>query len=44
MGGWGGLVELVLVFGLVLGFGFVQLRSVRRDSARAKREDEKRAK
>ena len=31
MGGYGGLIELVLVFALVLGWGVYELRSVRRD-------------
>ena len=31
MGGCGGLIELVLVFALVLGWGLYELRSVRRD-------------
>jgi hypothetical protein len=30
-----GLIELVLVFGLLLGFGFWQLHAVRRDQRRA---------
>lgn len=30
-----GLIELVLVFGLLLGFGFWQLYIVRRDQRRA---------
>ena len=36
MGGYGGLVELALVFALVLGWGIYELRSVRRDSKKAK--------
>ena len=35
MNGMGGLFELVIVFALVLGWGFVELRSVRRDKKRA---------
>jgi hypothetical protein len=30
-----GLIELILVFGLLLGFGFWQLYAVRRDQRRA---------
>lgn len=31
----GGLFELVIVFACVLGWGFVELRSVRRDTKKA---------
>jgi hypothetical protein len=37
-----GLIELVLVFGLLLGFGFWQLYSVRRDQRRADEEARRR--
>jgi hypothetical protein len=37
-----GLIELVLVFGLLLGFGFWQLASVRRDQRRADEEARRR--
>lgn len=30
MGGWYGITELLLVFGLVLGWGLWELRSMRR--------------
>jgi len=33
-----GLIELVLVFGLLLGFGFWQLHATRRDQRRADEE------
>jgi ABC-type polysaccharide transport system permease subunit len=36
------LIEMILVIGAVLGIGFWQLYSVRRDIRRAKEEDEKR--
>ncbi len=35
MNGMGGLIELVLVFSFVLAFGFIELRSVRRDKKKA---------
>jgi hypothetical protein len=31
----GGLFELVLVFAIVLAFGFIELRSLRRDKKKA---------
>jgi len=31
--GWLGAVELLLMFGLALGFGYLQLRSVRKPDA-----------
>jgi hypothetical protein len=37
-----GLIELVLVFGLLLGFGVWQLYSVRRDQRRADEEASRR--
>lgn len=37
-----GLIELVLVFGLLLGFGAWQLYSVRRDQRRADEEARRR--
>ena len=41
----GGLFELVMVFAIVLGFGFIELRSLRRDKKtaeeQAKKADEK---
>jgi hypothetical protein len=45
MNGMGGLIELVLVFGFVLAFGFIELRSIRRDrkksEEKARKADEK---
>lgn len=35
----GGLFELVIVFAILLAWGFVELRSVRRDRAKAERRD-----
>ena len=40
MQGYGGLFELIIVFACVLGFGFVELRSIKRDTAKAKAADE----
>ncbi len=37
-----GLIELILVFGLLLGFGVWQLYSVRRDQRRADEEARRR--
>jgi hypothetical protein len=37
-----GLIELALVFGLLLGFGFWQLYAVRRDQRRADEEARRR--
>jgi hypothetical protein len=37
-----GLIELLLVFGLLLGFGFWQLHAVRRDQRRADQEARRR--
>ena len=38
-----GLIELILVFGLLLGFGFWQLYATRRDQRRADEEAKRRA-
>lgn len=35
MNGWGGLIELVLVFAFVLGWGVLELRGVRLDKRKA---------
>lgn len=35
-----GLIELILVFGAVLGFGFWELYSLRRDKKRPRRRDD----
>ena len=35
MSGYGGLVELVIVFVFVLGWGLYELRSLKRDNAKA---------
>ncbi len=37
-----GLIELILVFGLLLGFGVWQLYAVRRDQRRADEEGQRR--
>jgi hypothetical protein len=37
------LIELILVFGLVLGFGFWQLWSLRRERQRDRKADDDRA-
>ena len=39
MSGYYGLIELVLVFGLVLGWGLYELRSVRRATREAAHKD-----
>ena len=41
MDGWGGLIELVLVFGLVLGFAVYELMSLRRYRKRKAAEADK---
>lgn len=39
MGGKGGLIELVLVFALVFGWGVFELRRTRRDGKKAEKDD-----
>ena len=38
MGGTGGLIELVLIFALVFGWGVFELRRTRRDGKKAEAE------
>ena len=40
MSGWYGLIELILVFGLVLGWGFWELYKTRNDKPPTKRNDD----
>ena len=42
-GKWLALIELVLVFALVLGWGLNELRGLRRDARRSASDDEGRA-
>jgi hypothetical protein len=40
MGGRGGLIEIVLVFAAVLGWGVIELRATRIDCKKAERKDD----
>ena len=44
MGGKGGLIELVLVFAIVLGWGVLELRSTRLDQKKAEAKETKQGK